>query len=396
MTGANNKTILTLNGGSSSIKFGIYRNDRLPILIVSGKIERIGLNDTILSYNDIKINRKNTHPVKAANMQEAVSVLMDWFEEKIEFENLGAIGHRFVHGMEHTDAQIITDSLMEDLQKIIPYDPDHLPGEIELVKAIKEKFPHLPQVACFDTSFHKTLPRLATLLPIPRRFDDQGIRKYGFHGLSYSYLMSELLRLGVQAAINGRVILAHLGSGASLAAVLGGRSIDTSMGFTPVGGFMMGTRPGDLDPGLASIIMKKESLTADQFNDLMNHRCGLLGISETSSDMHDLLEIENSDIRAREAVNLFSYQVKKWIGSFAVVLEGLDVLVFSGGIGENAPAIRSRICGGLEFIGVDLDENLNEKNNTIISSRKSKVTVYVIPTDEEFMIAKTVCSVLNL
>ena len=396
MTEADNKTILTLNGGSSSIKFGIYRNDRPPILIVSGKIERIGLNDTILSYNDIKINSKNTQPVKAANMKEAMSVLMDWFEEKIEYENLIAIGHRFVHGMKYIDAQIITDSLLDELQKIIPYDPDHLLGEIELVKAFRKKFPDMPQVVCFDTSFHRTLPRLATLLPIPRRFDDQGIRKYGFHGLSYCYLMSELLRLGVQAAINGRVILAHLGSGASLAAVLGGRSIDTSMGFTPVGGFMMGTRPGDLDPGLASIIMKKESLTADQFNDLMNHRCGLLGISETSSDMHDLLEIENSDIRAREAVNLFCFQVKKWIGSFAVVLEGLDVLVFSGGIGENAPAIRSRICGGLEFIGVDLDENLNEKNNTIISSRKSKVTVYVIPTDEEFMIAKTVCSVLNL
>ena len=396
MATAGNKIILAVNGGSSSIKFAIYNNEDTPSLLFSGRMERIGLQNAVLSYHDINNNQKNEQPVTAVNMQEAVSVLMDWLKNKKEFENLMAIGHRFVHGMEHTDAQIITDSLLEDLQKIIPYDPDHLPGEIELVKAFKEKFPHLPQVVCFDTSFHRTLPRLATLLAIPRRFDDQGIRKYGFHGLSYSYLMSELLRLGVQPAINGRVILAHLGSGASLAAVLSGRSIDTSMGFTPAGGFLMGTRPGDLDPGLSSIIMKKESLNAEQFNDFVNHECGLLGVSETSSDMQNLLERENGDFRASEAVNLFCYQVKKWIGAFTVVLEGLDVLVFSGGIGENAPAIRSRICSSLGFMGIELDENRNEKNETTISSGKSKVIVLVIPTNEECMIAKTVCRVLNL
>ena len=396
MTKAYNKTILTLNGGSSSIKFGIYKNEETPVQILTGKIERIGLHNVVLTYNDINIGRENSQPVNAVNIQEAVGILLEWFEKKIEFENLLAIGHRFVHGKEHTDAQIITDTLLDELQKIIPYDPDHLPGEIELVNAFRDKFPNLPQVVCFDTNFHTTLPGVARMLPIPRRFDDLGIRKYGFHGLSYSYLMSELINLGEKAAINGRVILAHLGSGASLAAVLDGRSIDTSMGFTPAGGFMMGTRPGDLDPGLAAIIMKKESLTAEQFSDLINHQCGLLGISETSSDMHDLLESENSDSRAMEAVNLFCYQVKKWIGSFAVVLEGLDVLVFSGGIGENAPAIRSRICEGLKFMGIDLDEKLNEKNKTIISSARSKVTVYVIQTNEEIMIAKTVCRVLNL
>jgi len=396
MTKAYNKTILTLNGGSSSIKFGIYKNEETPVQILTGKIERIGLHNVFLTYNDINIGRENSQPVNAVNIQEAVGFLMEWFEKKIEFENLLAIGHRFVHGMEHTDAQIITAALLDELQKIIPYDPDHLPGEIELVNAFRDKFPNLPQVVCFDTNFHTTLPGVARMLPIPRRFDDLGIRKYGFHGLSYSYLMSELINLGEKAAINGRVILAHLGSGASLAAVLDGRSIDTSMGFTPAGGFMMGTRPGDLDPGLAAIIMKKESLTAEQFSDLINHQCGLLGISETSSDMHDLLESENSDSRAMEAVNLFCYQVKKWIGSFAVVLEGLDVLVFSGGIGENAPAIRLRICEGLKFMGIDLDEKLNEKNKTIISSVRSKVTVYVIQTNEEIMIAKTVSRVLNL
>ena len=257
MTEADNKIILTLNGGSSSIKFGVYKNEKTPVLVLKGKIDRIGLIDPVLIYADLNSNQKNSQPVNAKNMREAAGILMEWVEKKIAFENLVAVGHRFVHGMEHMDAQIITDNLLDELQKIIPYDPDHLPGEIELVNAFRKKFPDLIQIVCFDTSFHTTLPRVASLLPIPRRFDNEGIRKYGFHGLSFSYLMEELIRLGEQAAKKGRVILAHLGNGASLAAVLDGRSVDTSMGFTPAGGFMMGTRPGDLDPGIAYFIMRE-------------------------------------------------------------------------------------------------------------------------------------------
>jgi acetate kinase len=237
------------------------------------------------------------------------------------------------------------------------------------------------------------MPRVAKLLPIPRRFDAMGIRRYGFHGLSYTYLIEELSRVAGKKAAQGRVILAHLGNGASLAAVREGKSIDTSMGFTPAAGLMMGTRPGDLDPGVAWYMMRSEHLTPKQFNNLINHESGLLGVSETTSDMQDLLAQESGDVRAAEAVALFCYQAKKWIGAFAAALGGLDTLVFAGGIGENCSIIRSRICEGLEFLGIELDEKQNTANEGVISAAASRVTVRVIRTDEEQMIAHQVCSV---
>ncbi len=242
----------------------------------------------------------------------------------------------------------------------------------------------------FDTSFHCTMPRVTKLLPIPRHFDEKGIQRYGFHGSSDSYLIGELSRVAGTKAAQGRLILAHLGSGASLAAVRNGKSIDTSMGFTPVGGIPMGTRPGDLDPGVAWHIMKSENLTPKQFNKLINHESGLLGISESSSDMQDLLAKENDDVRSAEAVELFCYQAKKWIGSFAAALGGLDTLIFSGGIGENSPVVRSRICNGLGFLGIELEGKLNIANAPVISADYAKAVVRVIRTDEELMIAKTV------
>jgi len=259
-----------------------------------------------------------------------------------------------------------------------------------------KRYPKMPQVACFDTTFHSNMPRVAKLLPIPRRFDAMGIQRYGFHGLSYAYLIEELARVAGEKTAQGRIILAHLGSGASLAAVHEGKSIDTSMGFTPAGGITMGTRPGDLDPGVAWYIMKSENLTPKQFNKLINHDSGLLGISETSSDMRDLLAKENEDVRAAEAVELFCYQVKKWIGSFAAALGGLDMLVFAGGIGENCPVIRSRICEGLGFLGIELEEKQNIANAPVISTANGKTTVRVIRTDEEWVIAKTASQILKL
>jgi len=250
-------------------------------------------------------------------------------------------------------------------------------------------------VACFDTAFHQTMPRVARLLPIPRRFDTKGIQRYGFHGLSYAYLMEELVRLGDPAAAHGRVILAHLGNGASLAAVHDGKSIDTSMGFTPTAGLVMSTRSGDLDPGLAPYLERTEHLTTQQFYKMVNHESGLLGISETSSDMRDLLAQEAKDIRAAEAVTLFCYQAKKWIGSFAAVLGGLDTLVFAGGIGENCPAIRTRICDGLGFLGIDLHDERNAETAAVISLDSAQVKVRVIRTDEELMIARSVTRLLK-
>jgi acetate kinase len=298
--------------------------------------------------------------------------------------------------MKHTKPERITQELLDELHRISPYDTDHLPAEIELIEAVRQRYPKIPQLACFDTAFHSTMPRVAKLLPIPRRFDDIGIQRYGFHGLSYAYIIEELGRVAGTNAAQSRVIMAHLGNGASMAAVCEGKSIDTSMGFTPAGGLTMGTRPGDLDPGVAWYMIQSENLTPKQFNNLINHKSGLLGISETSSDMRDLLVKETNDVRAAEAVALFCYSAKKMIGAFSAVLGGLDTLVFAGGIGENSPVIRSRICDGLGFLGIELEEKQNAASISVISAATSRVAVYVIHTDEEQMIAKAVCRVFNI
>jgi acetate kinase len=286
--------------------------------------------------------------------------------------------------------------MVEDLHRLSPFDPEHLPEEILLTEAFHRRFPELPQVACFDTAFHHDLPRVARLLPIPRRYEAQGVRRYGFHGLSYAFLMEELARVAGLQAARGRIILAHLGNGASLAAVYEGKSVDTSMGLTPTGGVPMSTRSGDLDPGLLWYLARTEKMSAKQFNEMVNFQSGLLGVSETSADMRDLLAREPQDVRAAEAVALFCYQVKKWIGAFAAALGGLDTLVFAGGIGENAPTVRARICERLRFLGIVLEEERNAANAGVISAAAGRVVVRVMRTDEELMIATTVCRVLSL
>lgn len=391
-----NTNILTINGGSSSIKFALYTTGEQIKRIFHGEIERIGLHGTTLTFKGLTQSEKGSQSIEARDHKSAVNSLIDWLEEQEEFSSVRAVGHRVVHGMNHIEPETITQELLDELHRIAPYDPDHLPREIELIEVFRKRHPKLPQVACFDTSFHRTMPRVAKLLPIPRHFDEKGIQRYGFHGLSYSYLIGELANVAGEKASKGRVILGHLGSGASLAAVRNGKSIDTSMGFTPVGGIPMGTRPGDLDPGVAWYIMKSEKLTPKQFNKLINHESGLLGISETSSDMQDLLVKENDDVRAEEAVALFCYQAKKWIGSFAAALGGLDTLVFAGGIGEKSPVIRSRICEGLKFLGIELEEKQNLTNAPVISTKNGSTVVRVIHTDEEWMIAKTVIHIINL
>jgi acetate kinase len=320
---------------------------------------------------------------------------MRWLETQPLFASVDAVGHRVVHGMHHIDPEIVTQQLLNSLRQISPYDPEHLPGEIAMIEAVRKSHPQLIQVACFDTAFHRTMPRVATLLPIPRRFHAKGVQRYGFHGLSYAYLMEELAQLGDPTASRGRVILAHLGNGASLAAVRDGRSMDTSMGFTPTAGLVMGSRSGDLDPGIAPYLAQTEHLSSSQFYRLVNHESGLLGISETTSDMRDLLALEATDPRAADAVELFCYQTKKWLGSFAAALGGLDTLIFSGGIGENCPSIRSRVCEGLSFLGIDLNAADNARNAPLISSKEAGVTVRVIHTDEEQMIARLVLQTLS-
>ncbi|MGD0004765.1 MAG: acetate/propionate family kinase [Anaerolineaceae bacterium] len=389
--------VLTINGGSSSIKFALF--DISPKLrrILAGTIERIGLPETTFVVKGLDKADNFTRPVTAANHTAAVGLLMDWIEERIPLGELAAVGHRVVHGgPKYSEPQLITNEMVEELHQLQAFDPEHLPEEILLTEAFYRRFPDLVQVACFDTAFHHDLPRVAQLLPVPRRYEAQGVRRYGFHGLSYAFLMEELARLAGTQAAQARVILAHLGNGASLAAVYAGKSMDTSMGFTPTGGVPMSTRSGDLDPGLVWYLERTERITAKKFNEMVNFQSGLLGISETSSDMHDLLERETKDVRAAEAVALFCYQVKKWIGAFAAALGGLDTLVFAGGIGENASVVRARICDGLGFLGIQLDEKQNAANAAVISTQTSRVAVRVMHTDEECMIAKSVCRVLNL
>jgi acetate kinase len=388
--------ILTINGGSSSIRFALYRPGEPPKRRLSGTVDRIGLSGTNLTFSDPDGNQQDSTGIAAPDHKSAAHFLIDWIEQRNAFESIGAVGHRVVQGMQHSAPELVTPQLLDELHRISQYDPDHLPREIELIETFRQRYPALPQVACFDTAFHRTMPRVARLLPIPRRYEAKGVQRYGFHGLSYEYLMEELARLSDPAATTGRVILAHLGNGASMAAVLDGKSIDTSMSFTPTAGLVMSTRSGDLDPGVALYLARSEQMTTDQFYEMVNYKSGMLGISETSSDMRDLLAQEARDARAAEAVALFCYQARKWIGSFAAALGGLDTLVFAGGIGENAPVVRARICEGLRFLGIELSEARNDVTPGVISSAESRVTVRVIHTEEELMIARSVCRIPGL
>ena len=386
--------ILTINGGSSSIKFALFEAGEPLRRSLDGSIDRIGLSDATFT---VKGSEKFSRALAVPNHTVAVNVLMDWLEKCSDRDALTAVGHRVVHGgPKYFEPQRITPEMVEELHGLSAFDPEHMPEEILLTEAFHHRFPELPQVACFDTAFHHDMPQVARLLPIPRRYEAQGVRRYGFHGLSYAFLIGELARVGGSEAAQGRVILAHLGNGASLAAVRHGKSMDTSMSFTPTAGVPMSTRSGDLDPGLVWYLARTEKMSAKEFNEMVNFKSGLLGVSETSSDMHDLLEHETQDARAAEAVALFCYQVKKWIGAFAAALGGLDTLVFAGGIGENAPKVRARIRAGLGFLGIELEEKRNAANEGVISAAAGRVTVRVIHTDEELMIARTVCRVLGI
>ena len=310
----------------------------------------------------------------APDHRAAVGLLLDWIEKRTDLDALSAVGHRIVHGgPKYWEPQRITPRMIKELRQLSSFDPEHLPEEILLAEEFQRRFPAVTQIACFDTAFHHDLPRVARMLAIPRRYEAQGVRRYGFHGLSYSYLIQELERVAGAEAARGRVILAHLGSGASIAAVRDRKSVDTSMAFTPAAGIVMSTRAGDMDPGLPLYLARTEKMTAARFDQMVNHESGLLGISETSPDMRELLAREAADIRAAEAVAIFCYQAKKWIGAYAAALGGLDTLVFAGGIGENSPLVRARICEGLGFLGLELDEARNAQAAALISADAARV-----------------------
>ena len=363
------KFILTLNVGSSSLKFALFDLDNPSDTLLGGNIEGVA------DERRFDLVLKKLAPITAV-------------------DRLAAVGHRIVHGGPNFSVpQRVNVEVINELKRLVAFAPEHLPAEIALIELVARRLPPLVQVVCFDTAFHRDLPRVAQQLPIPRRYAAAGIRRYGFHGLSYEFLRDELIHLGDPAATKGRVILAHLGSGASLAAMLNGQCVDTSMGFTPAAGLVMGTRAGDLDPGLLCYLARKMSTA--QLDRLVNHESGLLGVSEISADMRELLRLEPSDLRAAEAIALFCQQAKKWIGSFAAVLDGLDTLVFAGGIGEHNATIRSRICAGLDFLGLEIDDALNAEHAAVISAKASRVTVRVIPANEALVIARAVSRLLQ-
>ncbi len=298
-------------------------------------------------------------------------------------------------GPEYSEPQRITQRVIERLRELISFAPEHLPHQVKAIEIATRRHPDLPQVACFDTAFHHGMPAVSRYFPLPRALRAEGLVRYGFHGLSYSYILGELAREAGGAAATGRIVIAHLGNGCSMAAVKNGKSVDTTMGFTPTGGLVMGTRSGDLDPGLVLHLLEARGIDTAALRHLLNRESGLIGVSQISSDMQDLLRHEAANAQAAEAIALFCYQAKKFLAAMAAALGGLDTLVFTAGIGENAPSIRERICEGLEFFGIRVDRERNRGGEAVISAAGSPVTVRVMRTDEEIMLARLTNAVLN-
>lgn len=381
-------SILTINGGSSSIKFALFSNEQTPKRFLNGQVERIGTPDAQLAANWDNGDVSEKQKISGGLFGDCVEGILLFLRQRLTDSTLAAVGHRIVHGgIKLLDHQLITDQVLTELRAVQPLDLDHLPNEIALIESFRKTFSTAPQFACFDTAFHRDLPHIAQLLPIPRRYFERGVRKFGFHGLSYTYLMAQLAKIAGDSTANGKVILAHLGSGSSIAAVRGGKPVDTTMSFTPAAGLVMGTRPGDMDPGLVTYLMKDLNLLPTDADHFIAQQCGMLGISETSSDMRALLAARATDPRAADAVDLFCYQAKKQLCGLAATLGGLGTLVFSGGIGEHAPEVRTAICDDLAFLGIEIDAASNLCGASVISAENSRVTVRIIATDEEAVIA---------
>src|SRR5271154_4629358 len=395
MTMAALRRVLTMNRGSATLKSALYNAANRNELLLSMNVDKGGSSDSRLKISDSHGKTLLDSPVDSRESNADLEAMVKWLRGNGFLAGLAAVGHRLVHGgPRYFDPQRVTPEFMSEIEKLTPLDPDHLPAAIRGIKFIAGKFPDVPQVACFDTAFHRTLPQVARMYALPRRLFEQGIERYGFHGLSYEYIMSELAALEEKLA-DGRVIIAHLGSGASMAAVKNGKSVDTSMGFVPLEGLVMATRSGDVDPGILLYLLEQEKMSAKDLSKLLNKESGLLGVSVSSGDMRELLEKRAGDSRAGEAVELFCYRVKKYIGAYSAVLGGLDLLIFGGGIGERAPAVRRRICEGLDFLGIRLDSAANDANAAVISAGDGRVRVRVIETNEDLMIVRHVVTLLG-
>jgi acetate kinase len=378
------RVILSFNSGSSSDKFALYQlSSGQEKLLAEGAAEGIGLTGARLWSRDGHGKMLSDTGRSFPQSGDALQALFDEIDRQ-QLPRPDAVGHRLVHGgPDHFDPQRVTPELIGALRRIIAFAPLHLPAEIEAIEAVASRFSGLPQVACFDTAFHRQIPEVARRFALPRALWDEGLYRYGFHGISYEYIMEVLGR-----AAPARVVIAHLGNGASMAAVRDGRSVDTTMGFTPAGGFMMGTRSGDLDPGLIVYLINQQGYDGQRLERLVYHQSGLLGVSGISSDVKTLLEKRTVEPNAALALEMFCYQMRKHIGALAAVLGGLDLLVFTGGIGERAAPVRLEVCRGLEHVGIKLDKQRNEVHADPISSPNSTCIVRVIPANEDLMIAR--------
>jgi len=388
MTDKHSIRILAINRGSSSLKFAIYDMGHSETLVLSGGIDK--LDSSTCFFHVRYANGKNLvdEQLNLTHKNGVIKTFLTWLKGNVSDKKLEAIGYRVVHGStKFNQPHLITPELITSLKEIVPFAPDHLPQEIRLIEAVGKAYPTSKHVACFDTAFHRSMPGIAQAFALPRFLRNQGVIRYGFHGLSYDFIMNELKKETGTEVANGKVIIAHLGSGASMAAVRRGKSVETTMGFTPASGLMMSTRSGDLDPGIILYLLEQQGLSSSSVREMLNKQSGLLGVSGLSSDMEELLEkAENS--HAAEAVELFCYQAKKFMGALAAVLGGLDTLVFTAGIGENSPVIRWRICKDMNYLGISLDRSRNDVNAPIISYENSPVTVRVMKTNEELMIAR--------
>jgi acetate kinase len=380
--------ILCINAGSSSLKFSVYQmssTGSADARVVSGAVEAIGQPTGRFWMKGNDDRRLCTADHAFSNHIEAVEAMVEGLEQQGRLE-ISAIGHRIVHGGPYfSDPLIVDRDVRARLDEIVPYAPLHLPTQIGIIDQVSKRRPDLPQVACFDTAFHRPMPELAKRFALPRELYDQGIRRYGFHGLSYEFVTSKL-----GPKLGRRAIIAHLGNGASMVALQDGRPIDTSMGLTPTGGFMMSTRSGDLDPGVL-VHLQRRGWTAEQLEAMLDRSSGLAGVSSLSSDMKTLLETRANDLRAAEAVAMFCYQARKTIGAYAAALGGLDTLVFTGGIGERAAEVRAEICDGLGFLGIVVDRASNARDADVISAIGGTCVVRVAQTDEDLMIARHTC-----
>jgi acetate kinase len=366
------------------VKFALYRTgEGDEKLLARGAVERIGLEGGSLWLKDIDNGTVSESEGRFKDHADAVRAAFGALDT-LGLPAPDAVGHRIVHGgAEHTAHAIVDPRLLDKLRGLVPFAPLHLPGGILGIEAVTARYPKLRQVACFDTAFHRGMPERAEHFPLPRALWEQGVRRYGFHGLSYEYIIGAL---GEEAS--GRLIIAHLGNGASMAAVRDGKPIDTTMGLTPTGGFMMGTRSGDLDPGILLYLMRERGYDSERLSHMVDHESGLLGVSGVSRSMKTLLENRDKNPDAALAVEMYCYHLKKQIGALAAVLGGLDTLVFTGGIGERASPIRQEVCEGLKHLGVSLDAALNERHAGVITKPGSPCIVRVIPTNEDLVIAR--------